>query len=136
MLRAVAVLVVFALSLVPIGHLSAQPQPYEINAIVSLTGPAAFIGVSIAKTLGLVEAAANRHGGINGRPVKFVLADDQSSPQVTVQLLTREHELRATRPVPVVLTARGVGQRALIIDRWDKTKSEFVPVSRPAGYVK
>lgn len=31
---------------------------------------------------------------------------------------------------------RGVGQRALIIDRWDKTKSEFVPVSRPAGYVK
>lgn len=89
MLRAVAILVVFALSLVPIGHLSAQPQPYEINAIVSLTGPAAFIGVSIAKTLGLVEAAANRHGGINGRPVKFVLADDQSSPQVTVQLLTR-----------------------------------------------
>jgi branched-chain amino acid transport system substrate-binding protein len=31
---------------------------------------------------------------------------------------------------------RGVGQRALVIDRWDKSKNEFIPASRPAGYLK
>ena len=31
----------------------------------------------------------NRQGGINGRPVKFVVSDDNSNPQVAVQLITR-----------------------------------------------
>lgn len=63
-----------------------QPAPYEINAIVSLTGPAAFIGAKEAEALRAVEAVTNKSGGIAGRPIKFVVADDQSNPQVTVQL--------------------------------------------------
>jgi len=31
---------------------------------------------------------------------------------------------------------RGVGQRALIMLRWDKDKDTFTAVSRPAGYLK
>ncbi len=31
---------------------------------------------------------------------------------------------------------RGVTERAIVIDRWDKTKSEFVPVSRFARYLR
>jgi hypothetical protein len=31
---------------------------------------------------------------------------------------------------------RGIGQRALVIDRWDKVNGEFIPVSRPGGYLK
>lgn len=31
---------------------------------------------------------------------------------------------------------RGIGQRSQVMDRWDKTRSEFIAVSRPAGYLK
>jgi branched-chain amino acid transport system substrate-binding protein len=31
---------------------------------------------------------------------------------------------------------RGVGVNALVVDRWDRDKAEFVPVSRPAGFPK
>ena len=60
--------------------------PYEINVLLSLSGPGAFIGQSEAKTIGAVETLVNKSGGIKGRPVHFVLQDDQSSPQVAVQL--------------------------------------------------
>ncbi len=62
-------------------------EPYVINAILSLTGSAAFLGQGEARTLEVAEAAVNKSGGIGGRPVHFAIADDQSSPQVAVQLL-------------------------------------------------
>jgi branched-chain amino acid transport system substrate-binding protein len=31
---------------------------------------------------------------------------------------------------------RGIGERALVIDRWDKTTSSFIAASRPGGYLK
>lgn len=66
---------------------SADLPPYEINAIVSLTGIGAFLGGDEAEGLRMVEGFVNRHQGIGGRPIKFVIQDDQSSPQVAVQLL-------------------------------------------------
>lgn len=65
---------------------AAAPEPYEINAILSLTGFAAFLGHDSAVALGLIEAATNKDGGIRGRPIKFVIADDHSNPQVALQL--------------------------------------------------
>lgn len=67
----------------------AQQQPYVINAILSMTGSAAFIGQGEARTLKVVEAAVNKEGGVRGRPIHFEVVDDQSSPQVAVQLLNR-----------------------------------------------
>jgi branched-chain amino acid transport system substrate-binding protein len=61
-------------------------DPYEIPVVLPLTGFAAFIGKGIVDTLTIVEDLTNRKGGIRGRPVKFVVADDQSSPAVAVQL--------------------------------------------------
>jgi branched-chain amino acid transport system substrate-binding protein len=62
-------------------------QPLEIPAILSLTGPASFLGKSEASALALVEDQVNRGGGIAGRPLKFVVQDDQTNPQVALQLL-------------------------------------------------
>lgn len=70
------------------GALSAD-APYEIDAIISLTGSGAFLGQDEADGLRLVEAAVNRSGGIGGREVHFSIADDQSSPQVALQLFTQ-----------------------------------------------
>jgi branched-chain amino acid transport system substrate-binding protein len=61
-------------------------DPFEINVILSLTGPGAFLGKAEQSAIALVEDRANKSGGIAGRPVKFVIADDESSPQVDVQL--------------------------------------------------
>jgi branched-chain amino acid transport system substrate-binding protein len=61
-------------------------DPFEINVILSLTGPGAFLGKSEQSAIALVEDRVNKSGGIAGRPIKFVIADDESSPQVDVQL--------------------------------------------------
>jgi branched-chain amino acid transport system substrate-binding protein len=80
-----------ALSLgIAVGALLAGPamaaEPYEINAILSLTGGASFLGTAEQQSLQLAEKWVNENGGIQGRPLKFVFHDDQSSPQTAVQL--------------------------------------------------
>ena len=65
---------------------AAQGAPIEINVILALTGPAAFIGNAEKQSLGLIENLTNSSGGIKGRPIKFAIVDDESNPQVTLQL--------------------------------------------------
>jgi branched-chain amino acid transport system substrate-binding protein len=36
-----------------------------------------------------LEAYVNKNGGVRGRPIKFVIQDDQSNPQIEVQLLSQ-----------------------------------------------
>ncbi|HEY5348208.1 MAG TPA: ABC transporter substrate-binding protein [Candidatus Lustribacter sp.] len=61
-------------------------DPYEITTIIPLTGGGSFLGKSQAQSLQAVETLVNKHGGIKGRPIHFLIKDDQSSPQVAVQL--------------------------------------------------
>lgn len=70
----------------PAAAVRAQSEPFEINAILPLTGPGSFIGQTQAGALKLVEKRINAGGGVNGRPVHFVEYDSQSSPQVDLQL--------------------------------------------------
>ncbi|MHB8631894.1 MAG: ABC transporter substrate-binding protein [Candidatus Limnocylindria bacterium] len=61
--------------------------PYEINVILPLTGPVAFLGKPEKDALTVLEGVVNKKGGIAGRPVKFVYYDDESTkPAVDVQL--------------------------------------------------
>jgi branched-chain amino acid transport system substrate-binding protein len=68
------------------GPAAADPAPYEINAVLPLTGSAAFLGASLQQALQLVEKRTNATGGIHGRPMKLVIYDDASNPQTDVQL--------------------------------------------------
>lgn len=77
-----------AVTLVTLPLASRAVDPYEVDVIIPLTGPAAFLGRAEQTSLGVVEGLANKDGGINGRPVKFVIQDDQSNPQIGVQLLS------------------------------------------------
>lgn len=88
-----------ALLLAAIAPAARAADPYEINAILSVTGAASFIGATQQEALKAVEGYVNRTGGIDGRPLSFVVADDQSQPQVALQLaqgLIAKH-------VPVIL---------------------------------
>jgi branched-chain amino acid transport system substrate-binding protein len=64
-------------------------DPYEVPAMLSLTGPFAFLGKEESDTLHGVEVLANRTGGIRGRPLHFAITDIQSSPTVAVQVATQ-----------------------------------------------
>ena len=57
----------------------------QVHVILPLTGGAAFVGQGQQKTLQLLQNLVNKEGGISGHPLEFVFADDQSTPQVTLQ---------------------------------------------------
>jgi branched-chain amino acid transport system substrate-binding protein len=61
---------------------------YTINVIVPLTGGAAFVGGGQKDTLEALAAVVNKDGGLQGRNLAFSYHDDQSLPQVAVQLTT------------------------------------------------
>ena len=62
---------------------------YVINVVLPLSGGASFLGKAEQQSLQLVEKSTNDTGGIQGRPLKFVFQDDQSSPQTAVQLASQ-----------------------------------------------
>ena len=61
-------------------------DPYEIQVLVGVTGYTAFVGTEQLLALKALEAYVNKTGGIRGRPLSFVVSDDQSNPRVSVQL--------------------------------------------------
>lgn len=65
---------------------AAAPQPYVVNVVLPTTGPASFLGKSEVQALQILEKSVNQSGGIGGRPLQFAVQDDQSSPQIAVQL--------------------------------------------------
>jgi branched-chain amino acid transport system substrate-binding protein len=77
----------------------AAGEPIEIGAILSLTGPGAFLGK--AEEIGIQTAVeqANKAGGIAGRPLNITIQDDTSLPQVAVALANG----LIARKVPVIL---------------------------------
>lgn len=84
--RAVAVCLAAAL-LAALAPSARAAEPYEINAILDLTGYAAFVGTTQLQALKALETYVNNNGGIGGRPVSFVVMDDQSNPEITVQFV-------------------------------------------------
>lgn len=91
-------------------------EPYEIHVLASMTGGNALVGKQTADTLHIIEQHANQTGGINGRPVKFVIEDDETNPQVAVQLA---HEIIA-KNVPVILGPASVANCGAILPLIDQ----------------
>jgi branched-chain amino acid transport system substrate-binding protein len=80
-------------------------DPYDIHVVLPLTGGGSFIGLKTKANFEALEALVNQEGGVQGRPVHFVFADDQSSPQRAVQVT---NEILESKP-PVVLGSAVVG---------------------------
>lgn len=56
-------------------------EPIKVGAILSVTGPAAFLGAPEAKTLEMLVAETNKKGGILGHPVQLIVKDSAASPE-------------------------------------------------------
>ena len=82
-----AMLLALAAVLLPAAAPAADP--FEIYVSLPITGYGGFLGTATAKGITALESYVNETGGIRGRPVKFVVLDDQSSPQVEVQVVSQ-----------------------------------------------
>ncbi len=90
-----------ALAVVVLGGPAQAAEPYVIHVIATLTGPSAFVGKYMKLNFDAFEEWVNQNGGIDGRPLQFVYGDDESQPQVAVQLAT---EIIATHPAALMVT--------------------------------
>ncbi|HEX9051723.1 MAG TPA: ABC transporter substrate-binding protein [Anaeromyxobacter sp.] len=63
---------------------SAEEPPIKIGALLSVTGPAAFLGAPEARTLEMLAADLNARGGIRGRKVQLVVKDTAGSPEKAI----------------------------------------------------
>jgi len=67
-------------------HPAAAAETFDLDVIIPLSGGGAFLGTEEQQTIQVTERAINEQGGIHGKPVRFIFHDDQSSPQIAVQL--------------------------------------------------
>lgn len=67
--------------------------------MLAATGGAAFLGAAETAALRAFEEATNKAGGIKGRTLKIVIDDDQTNPQIAVQLM---NEVLARKPAIVI----------------------------------
>jgi branched-chain amino acid transport system substrate-binding protein len=84
-----ALLAVVAFSASAPSASSGQAEPYDLYALLPLTGPAAFLGKGEAPTLQAAEKYVNAHGGIRGRPLHVIIEDDQSNAATAVSLASQ-----------------------------------------------
>jgi len=74
-------------------------EPYDVHVILPMTGGGSFVGKGQQDSLQALEASVNKAGGIQGRPLHLVFHDDQTSPQIAVQLAT---SLIAQKPAVIL----------------------------------
>jgi branched-chain amino acid transport system substrate-binding protein len=60
----------------------AQAKPYKIGTLQPLSGAAAAIGKTALVGIQMAVDRINKAGGIKGRPIEVVVADDESKPDV------------------------------------------------------
>ncbi|HET7327117.1 MAG TPA: ABC transporter substrate-binding protein [Nocardioidaceae bacterium] len=64
---------------------SSSGDTYTLGVVTSQTGPASQLGVGEKRGAALAAAHINANGGINGKKLKLIFADDQSTPDQALQ---------------------------------------------------
>jgi branched-chain amino acid transport system substrate-binding protein len=62
----------------------AGEPPLKVGALLSVTGPAAFLGAPEARTLEMLVAELNAKGGVAGRQLQLVVKDTGGSPEKAI----------------------------------------------------
>jgi branched-chain amino acid transport system substrate-binding protein len=73
----VCVALFFTLSLTMCQKKAEEVAEYKVGAVFSVTGRASFLGDPEKKTAEMVVEQINKAGGINGKPVKLIVYDDE-----------------------------------------------------------
>jgi branched-chain amino acid transport system substrate-binding protein len=95
----------------------AQGKPIRIGSTLPLTGPLASLAIIHKVTAEIYVEDQNKRGGLLGRPVEWVLRDDQSKPELTrtlyEQLITADKVdlIQSPYATASILAGMGVAQR-------------------------
>jgi len=81
--RTMIVLAAFVMASLTAGTTWAA-EPIKIGAILSVTGPASFLGAPEAKTLEMLVEETNKKGGVMGRQIQLIVKDSAASPEKAV----------------------------------------------------
>jgi branched-chain amino acid transport system substrate-binding protein len=76
----ISALTLYAASLL-LAASSQAAEPIKIGFITEMTGPWAFFGNSCVNGVKMAEEKINAAGGVLGRPLKFLITDNQTNPQ-------------------------------------------------------
>jgi branched-chain amino acid transport system substrate-binding protein len=80
MKRRLSVMVLGTVFLLTMGAAGQAADPIKLGAFFDLTGPSSFIGTPTKLVSEMVVKKINGEGGINGRPLQLVIADDEGDP--------------------------------------------------------
>ncbi len=81
MMRKALILGFAAVVLLAAAGAAPAAEPLKIGAILSVTGPASFLGAPEARTLEMLVEETNKKGGIKGRKVELIVKDSGASPE-------------------------------------------------------
>ncbi len=90
---------------------AARADAYDIHAVLATSGGGSFLGKGQQDDLNAVLSVINKAGGVNGQTVRFVYHDDQTSPQVAVQLA---NEILAGKPKVILGSSLVAMCRAIV----------------------
>jgi len=82
--------------------LKKPPVTYKVGALLSVTGPAAWLGTPERNTVRMIEEEINEAGGINGHPLEVIVEDTVGDATKTVtaakKLITKDEVLVIVGP--------------------------------------
>lgn len=81
MRRRIGVVAAAALFAAAVAGRALAAEPLRIGAILSVTGPASFLGAPEARTLEMLVEEQNKKGGILGRKIELIVKDSGASPE-------------------------------------------------------
>ncbi|WP_027184142.1 ABC transporter substrate-binding protein [Desulfovibrio inopinatus] len=112
---------------------SAADDPIKIGAVLSVTGPASFLGEPEKNTILMLEEQINAAGGVLGRPVDIIVYDDETN--VNKAVLSADKLLKKDRVV-AVLGPSVSGNTLAIMNKFETAKVPLISCSAAEKIVK
>lgn len=98
----------------------------KVGALVSITGPTAFLGVPEENTLKMLVSDINKTGGVNGEKIKLIIYDTKGSPSSGVVLAKK---LIYTDKVSVIVGPTRSGTTLAIIPLIQRAKIPLISMA-------
>lgn len=105
-------------------------EPIKIGAILSITGPASFIGEPEKNTILMLAEEINKKGGINGRPLQVIIEDSKSEE---TQAVLSARKLIEKDKVVAIIGPSTTGESMAVIPIVTQAKIPMVSLAAGTG---
>lgn len=105
-------------------------EPIKIGVILSITGPASFIGEPEKNTILMLAEEINKKGGINGRPLQVIIEDSKSEE---TQAVLSAKKLIEKDKVVAIIGPSTTGESMAIIPIVTEAKIPMISLAAGTG---